>query len=160
MDKKAKILITLVLTCVIAGAVVLQVRNKELVQGRIFDIAEEDELKTPDLHPILEVLGVDENNNLKIRVKVENLGEGSIDGTAPYSYSIYLNDQIILTNTDSFSQMDPGDSFSFIYPIDRSVYSYEDTGTIKIIIDKDNSIKERNEDNNETVLEYSIGESA
>jgi len=156
MDKKGKILVTLVLTCVIAGAVMLQVRNKELVQGKIFDTPQVAETVFPDLHPILEVLGVDENNNLKIRVKAENLGEGLVDGKTPYSYTIYVNDQIILTNTDSFSQMDPGDSFSFIYPIDRSVYNYADKGTVKIVIDNDNSIKESNEDNNEAVAEYTL----
>lgn len=156
MDKKAKILVTLVLTCVIAGAVMLQVRNKELVQGKIFDTPELTDTKLPDLYPVMEVLGIDENQNLKIRVKAENLGEGLVDGKTPYSYTIYINDQTILTNTDSFSSMDPGDSFSFIYPIDRAVYNYPDSGTVKIIIDKDDSIKESDEDNNEATAEYSI----
>lgn len=154
MDKRLKVLIVLVLAVVVAGVVALQVRNKELVQGRIFETAEE--VKLPDVKPTLEIEKSDESGNLKVRVTVQNLGEGSVSGENPYDYTLYVNDQIVFTNTDNFSEMGPGDSFSFVYPIDEEVYKYGSKGTVKVIVDKDNKVEESDEDNNEMVIEYAL----
>jgi hypothetical protein len=155
MDKRVKILILLVLACVVAGVVAMQVRNKELVQGKIFESANESTL-LPDVKPSLETEKDEATGNLKVRVTIQNIGEGAVSGENPYDYSLYVNDQIVFTNTDNFSEMGPGDSFSFVYPVDKELYKYGDKGTVKVIIDKDNKVKESNEDNNETVVEYSL----
>lgn len=155
MDKRVKILILLVLACVIAGVVAMQVRNKELVQGKIFE-SKEEEVKFPDVKPSLETEKDEKTGNLKVRVTIQNLGEGSVSGENPYDYTLYVNDQIVFTNTDNFSEMGPGDSFSFVYPVDKELYKYGDKGTVKVVVDKDNKVKESNEDNNETVVEYSL----
>jgi subtilase family serine protease len=155
MSSKIKIILTVLVIGLVAGLAVLQVQNKELIKGQIFgDKNVEEELGTPDLKPTLEALGADDNNNLRVRVTVENLGEGPVLGENPYNYTLYINDVLVMTNTDSYTRMDPGDSFSFIYPIDREVYTYEDTGTVKVVIDKDNSIEELDEGNNESVAGY------
>ena len=52
--------------------------------------------------------------------------------------------------------MNAGDSFSFIYPIDREVYTYENSGTLKVVIDETNEIEELNEDNNSSEAAYSF----
>lgn len=155
MDKRLKILIALVLACVVAGVVALQVRNKELVQGRIFDTPEE-EAKLPDVKPSLETEKDETTGNLKVRVTVQNLGEGAVNGENPYDYTLYVNDQIVFTNTDNFSEMGPGDSFSFVYPVDKELYKYGAKGTVKVIVDKDNKVEESDEDNNEMVIEYKL----
>lgn len=154
MDKRLKILIVLVLAVVVAGVVALQVRNKELVQGRIFDTPEE--VKLPDVKPSLETEKDETTGNLKVRVTVQNLGEGAVSGENPYDYTLYVNDQIVFTNTDNFSEMGPGDSFSFVYPVDKELYKYGAKGTVKVIVDKDNKVEESDEDNNEMVIEYAL----
>ena len=155
MDKRLKILIVLVLAVVVAGVVAMQVRNKELVQGRIFDTPEE-EVKLPDVKPSLETEKDETTGNLKVRVTVQNLGEGAVSGENPYDYTLYVNNQIVFTNTDNFSEMGPGDSFSFVYPVDKEVYKYGAKGTVKVIVDKDNKVEESDEDNNEVVAEYAL----
>lgn len=154
MDKRLKVLIVLVLMCVVAGVIALQVRNKELVQGKIFETAEE--VKLPDVKPTLETEKDETTGDLKVRVTIQNLGEGAVSGENPYDYTLYVNDQIVFTNTDNFSEMGPGDSFSFVYPIDKEVYKYGAKGTVEVVVDKDNKVEESNEDNNEMVIEYSL----
>jgi len=155
MDRRLKILIVLVLACVVAGVVAMQVRNKELVQGKIFDSKKETTV-LPDVKASLETEKDEATGNLKVRVTVQNIGEGVVSGENPYDYTLYVNDQIIFTNTDNFSEMGPGDSFSFVYPVDKELYKYGDKGTVKVVVDKNNKVKESNEDNNETVVEYSL----
>ncbi|HPU95066.1 MAG TPA: hypothetical protein PK398_02715, partial [Candidatus Gracilibacteria bacterium] len=97
-----KVLISLLIVTAIAGVAALQVRNKELIQGQIFGDktvkTQEDVTTLPDLKPTLTTEGVDQNGNLRVRIKVENIGEGPVLGTNPYSYTIYINKVEILTN--------------------------------------------------------------
>lgn len=157
MNAKLKALLVIVLAGIVAGFAILQVKNKELVQGKIFgDKDTAGELGLPDLKPTLESKGVDENGNLLVGITIENLGEGPVLGSNPYNYTLYINDEIVMTNTDAYIQMDPGDVFSFSYPIDSEIYTYGNSGTVKIIIDKDNQIEELDEDNNESVASYTL----
>jgi len=155
-----KVLISLLIVTAIAGVAALQVRNKELIQGQIFGDktvkTQEDVTTLPDLKPTLTTEGVDQNGNLRVRIKVENIGEGPVLGTNPYSYTIYINEVEILTNTDAFSRMDKGDSFSFIYPIDKELYQYEDSGKVKVVVDADGKIEETDKSNNTSEAEYKI----
>lgn len=157
MNSKTKIILTVVGLSVVASFAVIQVKNKELVQGQIFgDKTVVEELGTPDLVPVIEPTGADENGNLKVRITVKNMGEGPVTGDNPYNYTLYINDEIVLTNTDSYTKMDPGDSFSFIYPIDKEIYNYPESGTVKVIVDKDEQIEESDEGNNESIVGYEL----
>lgn len=156
MNKSLKIISVLLVAGVAAGFALLQVQNKELVKGQIFGDKEAEEVGTPDLVPLVESLGAGENGNLRLRITIQNNGEGPVFGDNPYTYGVYLNGELVMTNTDSYLQMDVGDSFSFIYPIDREIYAYEDTGTVKVIIDEDNKIDELNEDNNTSETSYEL----
>lgn len=155
-----KAILAFLLVAVVAGVAVLQVKNKSLVQGQIFGekvVTEEAVAEgLPDLKPTLATEGVDANGNLRVRIKVENLGDAPVLGTNPYSYTIYMNDVEILTNTDAFSRMDKGDSFSFVYPIDKELYQYADTGTVKVVVDAEGKIEESDKSNNTSEVEYQL----
>ena len=155
MNSTAKFLLVILMVGIAAGFAVIQVQNRELVKGQIFGDPEV-EYGLPDLTSLVEPIGLDDNDNLRVRVTVQNKGEGPVFGDNPYTYGLYLNDELILTNTDSYTQMNAGDSFSFIYPIDREIYSYEDTGTVKVVIDEENDIEETNEDNNSSESAYTL----
>ncbi|MBT3704800.1 hypothetical protein HOG17_03390 [Candidatus Peregrinibacteria bacterium] len=156
MNKTFKIITVVLVAGVAASFAVLQVQNKELVQGKIFGNKEVEEVGTPDLVPFVESLGAAENGNLRVKITIQNNGTGPVYGDNPYSYGIYLNDELILTNTDSYLQMNAGDSFTFVYPIDREVYAYEDSGVVKVVIDENNRIDELNEDNNVSEDNYTL----
>ena len=156
MNKTFKIITVVLVAGVAASFAVLQVQNKELVQGKIFGNKEVEEVGTPDLVPFVESLGAAENGNLRGKITIQNNGTGPVYGDNPYSYGIYLNDELILTNTDSYLQMNAGDSFTFVYPIDREVYAYEDSGVVKVVIDENNRIDELNEDNNVSEDNYTL----
>lgn len=154
-----KVLISLLLVTAVAGVAALQVRNKSLIQGQIFGdktLTQEDTDVLPDLKPTLTVETADVSGNLRVRIKIENLGDGSVLGTNPYSYTIFVNDKEILTNTDTFSRMDKGDSFSFIYPIDRELYQYADSGKVKVVVDAEGKIEETDKSNNASEAEYKL----
>ncbi len=155
-----KVLISLLLVTAVAGVAALQVRNKSLIQGQIFGDktveTQEDVTTLPDLKPTLTVETADASGNLRVRIKIENLGDGPVLGTNPYSYTILVNDKEILTNTDTFSRMDKGDSFSFVYPIDKELYQYEDSGMIKVVVDADGKIEETDKSNNTSEAEYKL----
>ena len=155
MKSSVKILIVVLLAGITASFAIIQVKNKELIKGQLFGgdkNAEENLL--PDLKPSIEALGLDENGNLKVKVTMENIGEGPVLGETLYSYGLYLNDELVLTNTDSYVQMNPGDKFSFIYPIDKEVYTYGDTGSVKIAVDEENKVAESDEENNMAAATY------
>jgi subtilase family serine protease len=156
MNKTFKIITVVLVAGVAASFAVLQVQNKELVQGQIFGDKEVEEVGTPDLVPFAESLGAAENGNLRVKITIQNNGTGPVFGDNPYSYGIYINDELILTNTDSYLQMNAGDSFTFVYPIDREVYAYEDSGVVKVVIDENNRIDELNEDNNVSEDAYTL----
>jgi len=154
MNKSLKVLTVVLVAGIAASFAVLQVQNKELVKGQIFGDKTVEETGTPDLVPFAESLGAAENGNLRVKITIQNNGTGPVYGDNPYSYGIYINDELILTNTDSYLQMNAGDSFTFVYPIDKEIYAYEDTGVIKVVIDEENKIKELSEDNNVSIANY------
>jgi len=156
MKNSSKILIALLLTGIIASFAMLQVKNKELIKGQIFDNPQATEALMPDLIPSIESLGADENGNLKVKVTMENRGEGAVPSDVPYSYGLYINDELVLTNTDSYLQMNAGDKFSFVYPVDKEVYSYDSTGSVKIIVDEENAVEEADEGNNVSATIYEL----
>lgn len=166
MDVRKKTLITTVLVVAVVGIVVLQSQNKSLFQGKLFgnedleeanteteEAVEEDALS--DLSIDLKIIAPETlGGDLSVDVTITNEGPGAIDGKTPFKYGVYLNDVEVFTNVDSYTTMQAGDSFNFIYPISRAIYQYPDSGTASAIVDMDNDVKEVNEDNNEKEVEY------
>lgn len=165
MNVRIKALVTVLLVGVVVGVLYTQTGNNSLFKGQIklnddqtesADTVEvADPSAKPDLRPSFEVLPADEQGgDLKVDVTIENLGPGTVNGDKTFAYTIYFNDIEIFSNTDSYTVMEPGDSFNFIYPVPRSIYNYPDSGTAKVVVDEDNSIVEENEDNNEAENSY------
>jgi len=154
---KSKIIVTGLIALVVAGLAVISVTNTSLIQGKLdADDLRNIEVKLPDLVPTLEVIEPDEHGNVRIKATMENLGEGPVLGTDQYNYSLYLNDELIMTNTDTFAEMAPGNKFSFSYPIDKEIYQYADTGKVRFELDKDNNVEELDENNNMAEADYSL----
>jgi len=153
---------------VVIGVLAFQTSNTSLFKGQI-ELQEEaeigdnnlvDQFLKPDLSASLQVIPPDSpEGDISVNVTIENLGPGAIDGQTPFRYAISLGsgqgDFIeIFSNIDSYTYMSPGDSFNFIYPISRSIYQYENQGTIRAMIDTENNVKEENEDNNEVSSQF------
>ena len=166
MGVRTKTLVTVVLVGAVVGVFALSTSNTQLFKGQIFNqnenpetapTIEEGNLPLPDLNAeIATVLPATEGGDLVVEATISNVGEGSITGGTPFVYSIYINETEVFSNSDSYSELAPGDEFSFKYPISRSIYSYPNEGTVKLIIDTENSIKEADESNNEIVKKYKL----
>ena len=46
-----------------------------------------------------------ESGDVTVDVTITNLGPGSIDGSTPFKYGIYIDDQLVFDNIDSYSTM-------------------------------------------------------
>ena len=157
MGPKYKAIVASLAVLVVAGLAVMQITNKDLLQGKLdTDLGTQAEVKLPDLKPTLQVLPNDDKGNLKIGVTIENVGLGVVSNTTQYNYTVYVNDQLIFTNTDAYSEMGPGNKFSFTYPIEKLIYNYPETGTVKIVVDKDAVVTETNEENNTAEASYKL----
>lgn len=169
MGIRTKSIITVLLVGSVIGVITLQVQNKELLKGQIFDQSSETETaaetvntgiergvaKLPDLKPSIELeRPATSEDDIIVNASIENMGEGSILGARPFKYAIYIDGEEAFSNTDSYSDMAPGDSFSFTYPIPRNIYQYKDQGAIKLILDLDNNINESDEGNNTVEINY------
>ncbi|MDP2642565.1 MAG: CARDB domain-containing protein [Candidatus Peregrinibacteria bacterium] len=162
MEVRTKALVSVLLGgAVIGGVYLFSANNSALFKGQIFN---DNTAKTentvevlPDLRAKLEVMPpASEQEDIKANVTIENAGEGGLSGEIPFKYTLYINDTEVFTNSDSYTEMAKGDSFSFTYPIPRAIYNYGKKGTVVIKIDTDNTIKESNENNNEVVVNYSL----
>lgn len=163
MGIRTKTLVTVLLVGAVIGVVTLSTNNKSLFKGQIFSqknetnepSVTEEETLLPDLKASLEViLPENKDEDLSLNLTIENTGNGSMGGGTPFIYTILINDEEVFSNSDSYSQLEPGDSFNFSYPIAKTIYQYPNEGKVKFIIDKDNSIKESNEENNTIEKEY------
>lgn len=110
----------------------------------------------PDLVPDMEIIvPQDPLNDIEVNATIRNLGEGALIGETPFVYGIYMNGALVFSNTDSYTTMEPGDEFSFTYPISRAIHS-DDSGTITFKVDTENAISESDEGNNEVAKEFSF----
>ncbi len=166
MEVRTKALVSVLLVgAVVGGVYMFSTSNPALFKGQIFNNknsqssqpTEEAVALSPDLNAKLEVLiPENESEDIKANVTIENSGEGILSGKTTFNYTLYINDTEVFTNSDSYTEMASGDSFSFTYPIPRAIYNYGKKGTVMIKIDTDNQIKESNENNNEVVVNYSL----
>ncbi len=162
MGVRGKTLIVVLLTGAVVGVYSLQTSNPNLFKGQIFNdpaaeeaASEETSSGQPDLRGKLEIINpASDEEDLKVSATIENIGTGEL--AEPFKYTIYINDQEVFSNTDSYTTMAPGDSFNFVYPIPKTIYNYPNSGTVKFVLDGDDDIEESNEENNETEMEYSF----
>lgn len=166
MEVRTKALVSVLLVgAAVTGVYMFSTNNPALFKGQIFNqnpqTSQPVETTTtellPDLNAKLEVMSPQtESEDIKANVTIENSGEGMLSGKVPFKYTLYINDTEVFTNSDSYTEMAKGDSFSFTYPIPRAIYNYGKKGTVMIKIDTDNQVKESNENNNEVVVNYSL----
>jgi len=157
MNSNHKSILTFGLVAAVVVAFGFQMKNNENFKGQILD---SDTTSTsvvasskPDLSCIIEASKSD-TGDVTVDVALINNGPGSVDGSNPFKYAIYIDNTEVFSNVDSYSTMDSGDSFSFTYPISKDIYQYGDTGNVKCAIDIDSGVKESNEDNNEDTATY------
>ena len=91
---------------------------------------------------------------VSVDVNIKNLGPASIDGSQPFKYAVFIDEQMVFENIDSYSMMYAGDSLDFTYPISKDIYQYSDTGTVKCTVDLDSNVSETNESNNTDIATY------
>jgi hypothetical protein len=172
MGVRSKALVAVLLVGGVVGGMVLQNQgasdgssNQSLFQGKLMGTQSEEsavedtdnQLGTdilPDLRILAEVVPADESGDISVDVTIENLGPGDVDGSTPFKYTIYLDDQEVFSNIDSYTSVAAGDSFNFIYPVSHLIYDYENGGEIRVIVDEDQNISEAAESNNEVTLNF------
>lgn len=155
MDNKTKIFLAGLIVVVIGGLAFLQLNNRGILQGRLTDdLDQTEQLGLPDLEPTIAQVENDIDGSIRVRVTIENVGAGPVLGSDTYTYEVYLDDQLVFTNTDNYTEMNPGNKFSFIYPVDRDIYKYNEVGTVEVVLDPDNNVKESNEGNNSHMAPY------
>ncbi len=148
MDSNKKTLLTLGLVAVIVIAFAYKTDNESLYKGQLLDpgVASSSDEKS-DLTCTIDASKSD-TGEVTVDISIINLGPGGVDGSTPFKYAVYINEQEVFSNTDSYSVMEAGDIFQFYYPISKAVYQYEDTGVVKCAVDIDSNVDEVNEDNN------------
>lgn len=167
MGVRTKTLVVVLLVGVVIGVFTLQSKNKNLFQGKIEKIDSQAvenadnntetaaENAKPDLTADLVIIAPEkQDGDIIAKVAISNNGPGSIIGDKPFKYTVYLNGIEVFTNTDSYTTMNAGDSFSFNYPISKAIYNYPEEGKAKVVIDGDDAIEESDEDNNSSEVEY------
>lgn len=162
MNIHKKTLITVLLVAAVIGVMAIQTSNTSLFRGQleVEESAEpgsnnlEDQILAPDLSVRLKAIAPEqEQGDVGADITIENLGPGSVSGETPFKYALYLELKDgepveIFSNTDSYTFMDPGDSFNFVYPISKQIYQYPDEFSLIFEVDVDGKIKEESEDNN------------
>jgi len=148
MDSNKKTLLTLGLVAVIVIAFAYRTDNESLYKGQLLDpgVGSSSDEKS-DLTCTIDASKSD-TGEVTVDISIINLGPGGVDGSTPFKYAVYINEQEVFSNTDSYSVMEAGDIFQFYYPISKAVYQYEDTGVVKCAVDIDSNVDEANEDNN------------
>ncbi len=162
MEVRTKALITFLLVGGFIGVYTLTGQNTGLFKGEL--IKRDAAVQLPDLSADLVIVAPEQTDlpagqadaDISVKVTITNNGPGAIDGKKPFKYNVYLNEIEVFSNTDSYTTMASGDSFSFNYPISRSIYQYAAAGNAKVVVDTDNAIEEADENNNEKTVDYSL----
>jgi len=159
MNSNHKSILTFGLVAAVVVAFGFQMNNNnnsDSFKGQILDSETSTSVvasSKPDLSCTIEAAKSD-TGDVTVDVALTNNGPGSVDGSDPFKYAIYIDNTEVFSNVDSYSTMDAGDSFSFTYPISKEIYQYADTGEVKCAIDIDSGVTEANEDNNEDTATY------
>ncbi len=154
MDLRKKTLLTVALVAIAVIAFSSQFKNTESYKGKIINTnSNVRNSSKADLSCSIASEKID-SGEVTVNVSINNLGPGSIDGSTPFKYAVFIDDKEVFSNTDSYSIMQSGDSFNFLYPISKKIYQYEDNGLVKCVVDIDEAVDEVNEDNNEATATY------
>ncbi|MBI2634602.1 hypothetical protein HYW82_02970 [Candidatus Peregrinibacteria bacterium] len=161
MEKSQKTALTIFILIVVFIVVALKINGGGYFQGKIFneeDSAEADiDEPLPDLSVTLSVIApAVVGGDVTADVTVGNNGPGRIRGDRTFKYALYLDETEIFSNSDSYTFLEPGDSFNFQYPISREIYQYGDSGTIRAVVDTEDSISEITEENNSVERGFSL----
>jgi len=157
MNTHSKAIFTFLLVGVVAGGLYVQSSNPALFKGFIGQQSLNNEAPSllADLKASVEVITPTEGEeDIKASATIENIGEGAVLQGQPFKYTIFVNDIEVFTNTDSYTSIEPGDSFSFEYPVPYSIYQYAKEGVVRFVIDPENNISESDEQNNEGKATY------
>lgn len=164
MGVRSKTLVTVLLVGAVIGVLSFSATNENLFKGQLLGDKDEAATETdpqdePTLLPDLKIaveLTEPENpdGDLVANIEISNSGEGSIEGGQEFVYEIEINGEQVLSNSDSYSALEKGDSFSFSYPIPKSIYQYEAKGKVTAEVDVGNAIKEADESNNKASAKY------
>lgn len=148
--------LVLLLVVIIAIGVFSQVKNSlnNNLKANVIETDQKDELAPlPDIKADLTVTLPDkdaEDKSMIITATITNIGDGKLYSGNPFSYELYLGNTLLFTNTDSYTEMASGDSFSFDYPLEK----FPKAGEIKFVVDAGNAVEEGNEENNTAVIKY------
>jgi len=162
MGVRSKTITTVALVLVVVGVLIMQTENRGLFKGQVTngpDTAEvvvqevDEDTLMPD---IVAGIVIVEGEVLTVDATIENIGPGSIEGGQSFVYKLELNGKEVLSNSDSYSALEVGDSFTFNFPISEDVYSYPENGTIKFTVDTQETIDEVNEENNSIEIPYNL----
>ncbi len=162
MSARTKIIIAVLVIAAAGFGYYLTAGDSSLFQGLIMKDGpvdqellkrEKDEGLMVDLEAGLEVI---EGDELVVSATIANVGDGSVLANVPFTYVIYVNDDGVYSNTDSYTSIDPGDEFSFELPISQEIYEYPDEGVVRFVIDVDGELDEKDVSNNIVEVGYSL----
>lgn len=167
MNIHKKTLITVVLVAGVIGVMAVQTSNTSLFRGQLKSEEDSkidtnnlgDQILLPDLSVRLKALAPEqEDGDVSADITIENIGPGPASGETPFRYALYLEVEggepiEIFSNIDSYTFMDPGDSFNFVYPVSKQIYQYPEKFSLSFKVDVDEKIKEESEDNNTAQVE-------
>lgn len=146
---------------IVAGVFSLAYSKGTLFKGQLMgdqgkEAVIEEKTPLPDLEADIALTSQPKaGEDLNLRATVKNLGPGAVNGKTPFQYAIFINGKEVFSNTDSYTVMSAGDSFSFDYPASREINGYPDKGTVTFSVDTENSLKEVNKGNNKKEIQYS-----
>lgn len=159
MNQKKKTILAGVIVAVIIVILATKANNK-LFLGKLLGESDPNtlnkiEIIEPDLSIDMVVFAPgSEESDMNVEVTITNQGPGTINADTPFRYAVFLDDKEVFSNIDSYSIMEPGDSFNFKYPISKLIYPYKEEGVLRAVVDTEKKIKEKNEENNEIRKEY------
>ncbi|MBT4916840.1 hypothetical protein HN709_01250 [Candidatus Peregrinibacteria bacterium] len=164
MGVRSKTLVTVLLVGAVIGVMSFSATNENLFKGQLMGDKDEESTDTavedtPTLLPDLTIgLSLTEpetpEGDLVANIEISNTGEGALVSGQEFVYEIEINGEQVLSNSDSYSALEKGDSFSFSYPIPQSIYQYAAKGEVSAKVDTGNVIKEANESNNAANASY------
>jgi len=163
MGVRTKTLVTVLMVGAAIGALSFTSTSKNLFKGQLIgdkdnettEAAEEAPTLLPDLRISVDLTTpATLEEDLIANVTISNGGEGAVEGGEEFIYEIEINNEQVLSNSDSYSALEKGDSFSFSYPIPKSIYQYDLEGEVVVKVDVGNNVKEADEGNNEAVINY------
>jgi len=156
MGVRSKALFTVVLVVAVVGFLTIQSRNPALFEGNLANTTEDQTSSEPaNLSADFDILEpLPDNEDIRVDFTIKNEGPGTI--TTPFSYKIFLDGIEVFTNSDSFIEMAPGESFGYIYPIPKTIYQYGNSGQITLQLVPSESLEQTDTLDDSLTKEFSF----